>query len=159
MNKRYEQDGVISNVSRGLLLIAIGVVFILINFGILPWSFWSSAVDLWPLILIFLGIGLLFSKKVPFSAVLLVFLLVLVGCFLIGGGTSWLNQRDRFWNQTEFFDNHFSGVVHDSNFMGAGFLNNTDGINDHDVQAETKIDIGISSAAGSVNLDRTITSL
>ncbi|MHB1652257.1 MAG: LiaI-LiaF-like domain-containing protein [Desulfitobacteriaceae bacterium] len=76
------------SVSRGLLLISIGIVFLLINFGILSWGFWFSAVDLWPLLLILLGIGLLFSKRVPFSAVLLVFLLILVGYSMTFGERS-----------------------------------------------------------------------
>lgn len=70
---------VFDSISKGLLLIAVGAVFLLINFGFLSWGFWLSAVDLWPLLLILLGIGLLFSRRIPFSAVLLVFLLILVG--------------------------------------------------------------------------------
>lgn len=70
---------VFDSVSRGFLLILIGVIFFLVNFGILSWGFWSNVIDLWPLILILAGIGLLFNRRIPFSAVLLVFLLILVG--------------------------------------------------------------------------------
>ncbi|MDI6812634.1 MAG: DUF5668 domain-containing protein [Desulfitobacteriaceae bacterium] len=73
------------SLSRGFLLIAVGLIFLLINFGLLPWSFWLSVVDLWPLLLILIGISFLFKKKVPFSAVLLVFLLVLAGYSLVFG--------------------------------------------------------------------------
>lgn len=76
---------VFDSISRGLLLIAIGVVFFLINYGILSWSFWWNVVDLWPLILILTGIGLLFSRRIPMSAVLLVFLLSMVGYSLVVG--------------------------------------------------------------------------
>ncbi|HWQ42344.1 MAG TPA: DUF5668 domain-containing protein [Desulfosporosinus sp.] len=70
---------VFNSVSRGLLLIAIGVVIFLINYGYLSWNLWLYAVDLWPLILILAGIGLLFGRRIPISAVLLVFLLSMVG--------------------------------------------------------------------------------
>ena len=76
---------VFNSVSRGLLLIAIGVVFFLINYGYLSWSLWLHAVDLWPLILILAGIGLLFSRRIPLSAVLLVFLLSIVGYSMVMG--------------------------------------------------------------------------
>lgn len=70
---------VFDSISRGLLLIAIGVVFFLMNYGVLSWNFWLHVVDLWPLILILAGIGLLLGRRIPFSAILLVFLLAMVG--------------------------------------------------------------------------------
>lgn len=76
---------VFDSLFRGLLLISIGVVFLLINFGLLPWSFWLSVVDLWPLLLILVGIGFLLKKRVPFSAVAVVFLLVLTGYSMVFG--------------------------------------------------------------------------
>ncbi|ODA39038.1 DUF5668 domain-containing protein [Desulfosporosinus sp. BG] len=73
------------SISRGLLLITIGVIFFLLNYGILSWSFWFHVVELWPLVLILAGIGLLFSRKIPFSAVLLVFILSIAGYSLAVG--------------------------------------------------------------------------
>ncbi len=76
---------VYTSISRGLLLITIGVIFFLLNYDILSWSFWFHVADLWPLILILAGIGLLFSRRIPFSAVLLVFLLSMVGYSMVMG--------------------------------------------------------------------------
>lgn len=70
---------VVDSVFRGLFLIILGVVFFLNTYGFLPWGFWVNIIDLWPLILIIAGIALFFNKRVPFSAVLVVFLLALVG--------------------------------------------------------------------------------
>jgi hypothetical protein len=86
------------NISRGLLFICLGVIFFLINFGLLSWNFWLSVLDLWPLILILLGIGLLFNKQLPLSTILLVFLIVLAGYSLIFG------ERHVPWNP---LDNYF----------------------------------------------------
>lgn len=76
---------VFASISRGLLLITIGVIFFLLNYDILSWSFWFHVADLWPLILILAGIGLLFSRRIPLSAVLLVFLLSMVGYSMVMG--------------------------------------------------------------------------
>lgn len=76
---------VFNSVSRGLLFICLGVIFFLINFGILSWGFWLSVIDLWPLILILVGISLFFKKQIPFSLILMVFLIALASYSLIFG--------------------------------------------------------------------------
>lgn len=73
------------SISRGMLLISLGVVFFLLNYGKLSWNFWLNVIDLWPLILIFAGIGLLLSRRIPFSTILLIFLLSMVGYSLVMG--------------------------------------------------------------------------
>lgn len=75
----------VDSISRGLFLIVLGVVFFLNTYGILPWGFWVNVSDLWPLLFIFGGIALFFNKKIPFSTVLVVFLLTLVGYSFIQG--------------------------------------------------------------------------
>lgn len=46
------------NLTPGLILIAIGIIFLLSNFNIIgSWSEW------WPLILVAVGIGMLFQRK------------------------------------------------------------------------------------------------
>lgn len=79
-------------VFTGLFLIALGVVFFANMYGFLPWNFWINLIDLWPLVLIIAGIALFFNKRVPFSAVLLVFLLVLVGYSFLLTGNSFGNN-------------------------------------------------------------------
>lgn len=73
------------SLSRGFFFITLGIVFFLNSYGVLPWGFWANVVDLWPLIFILGGIALLFNKRIPFSTVLLVFLIVLVGYSFIPG--------------------------------------------------------------------------
>lgn len=83
---------IVESVSRGTLLILLGIIFLLINFNYLSWGFWWNVVDLWPLILIMAGVALFFGKYVPFSAVLSVFLIVLMGYSMIfGERTHWFN--------------------------------------------------------------------
>lgn len=69
--KRWE------SVSRGLLLIGIGVILLLLNYDLLSQRFWTLLFTLWPLILILLGIGLLWRDRVPFSLIVLIFLALL----------------------------------------------------------------------------------
>ncbi len=86
-----------NSISRGLLLIAIGVIFFLLNYDLLSWSFWFHVADLWPLILILAGIALLFSRRIPLSAVLLVFLLSIVGYSLVMGDKPLPGQMNDFF--------------------------------------------------------------
>ncbi|KJR47609.1 hypothetical protein UF75_2035 [Desulfosporosinus sp. I2] len=74
-----------TSVSRGLLLIVLGFIFFMLNYGVLSWSLWAHVIDLWPLILILTGIGLFFNRQIPLSAVLLIFLLSMVGYSLAVG--------------------------------------------------------------------------
>ncbi|MCO5387950.1 MAG: DUF5668 domain-containing protein [Desulfosporosinus sp.] len=76
---------VFDSVSRGLLLITMGIIFFLLNYGFLSWNLWAHVLDLWPLILILAGIGLLFNRRIPLSAILLIFLLSMVGYSLVVG--------------------------------------------------------------------------
>ena len=89
---------VFDSISRGLLLITIGVIFFLLNYDILSWSFWFHVADLWPLILILAGIGLLFSRRIPLSAVLLVFLLSMVGYSMVMGDKPLPGQMNNFFH-------------------------------------------------------------
>lgn len=82
---------VVESVSKGLFFIILGIVFFLNTYGILPWGFWVNVVDLWPLLLILGGITLLFNKRIPFSTVLLVFLVVLAGYSLLPGSNPMKN--------------------------------------------------------------------
>ena len=44
----------------GFLLIIVGVLFLLKNLGIISGSFWDI---LWPIVVVFVGISMLFSRK------------------------------------------------------------------------------------------------
>ncbi|HWQ71865.1 MAG TPA: DUF5668 domain-containing protein [Desulfitobacteriaceae bacterium] len=105
--------GVFTSVSRGLLFIVLGVIFFLINFGILSWGFWVSVIDLWPLILILVGISLFFKKRLPFSFVILVFLIALAGFSLIFG------VRSAPWDSLRYKLPHYieSGIPNSDNSM------------------------------------------
>lgn len=89
---------VFGSISRGLLLITIGVIFFLLNYDILSWGFWLHVADLWPLILILAGIGLLFSRRIPLSAVLLVFLLSMVAYSMVMGDRPLPGQMNNLFN-------------------------------------------------------------
>ena len=60
-NTTEEKKG--SNAIGALILISAGVIFLLNNFGFLPWSIWSDLWRLWPMFLIFWGLQLIFAKS------------------------------------------------------------------------------------------------
>lgn len=70
-----------------LLLILAGVVFLLNNLGVLPWSVWETLGRLWPLILIGMGLDLVFGRRSPLVSVLVVVaVLGAGGAFVYAGG-------------------------------------------------------------------------
>ncbi|KAB3531502.1 LiaI-LiaF-like domain-containing protein [Alkaliphilus serpentinus] len=71
-----KQDKIIG----GIILISIGVIFLLTNLGYLNWSIFYSIIDLWPLILIAIGINTIFKKNKIVSAVTwILFFVILIG--------------------------------------------------------------------------------
>ena len=44
----------------GLLVIVVGVLFLLKNLGVITGNFWDI---LWPLVIVFVGISMLFGRK------------------------------------------------------------------------------------------------
>ena len=73
-----------SSLFSPIVLIAIGVFWLLSNFGILPSIDWGKILRLWPLLLIFWGLNLIFrSAPKPFSALLSALLgVIAVGLFV-----------------------------------------------------------------------------
>ncbi|MGI1659091.1 MAG: LiaI-LiaF-like domain-containing protein [Desulfitobacterium sp.] len=78
----------VDSVFKGLFLILLGLVFFANMYGFLPWNFWINVIDLWPLLLIFAGVALFLNKRIPFSSIMVVFLLALVGYSFIQGSPS-----------------------------------------------------------------------
>lgn len=70
-----------------LLLISAGVVFLLNNLGVLPWSVWETLGRLWPLILIAIGIDLVIGRRNPLLSMLVVLAVLGAGAaFVVANG-------------------------------------------------------------------------
>jgi hypothetical protein len=72
-----------------LILIALGVVFLLNNMGILSWNVWEVIFRLWPILVIAIGLDLLLGRRSALGAVLafLITLAILLGAL-------WLFESD-----------------------------------------------------------------
>ena len=66
-----------SRVSRGILVLGLGLFLLLTTTGYLPWGFWLEAVSFWPVLLIGLGIRIMFRKSRAPWAILLSPVLIL----------------------------------------------------------------------------------
>lgn len=94
------------NVFGGLILVFLGALFLLINFGYLGWDIWLVFLELWPLILIALGLRLIFSHNIIVQV--LVFLLIFIFPFAYylsigpGTGTRFLPH----WSGTENYSTY-----------------------------------------------------
>jgi len=68
-----------------IILIAIGVLFLLNNFGLLPWGVWELVWRFWPLILILVGLDILIGwsrSGIATALALILGLLLILGCLL-----------------------------------------------------------------------------
>ena len=55
-----------------IFLISAGVIFLLNNMGVLPWSIWGQLWRLWPLALIAIGLDMLLGRRNPLLSLLIV---------------------------------------------------------------------------------------
>lgn len=68
-----------------LTLIGLGLIFLLNNFDLLPWSVWETIWRLWPIILILFGLGLILGDLPWGKIVLVIISLTIFGLiFLLG---------------------------------------------------------------------------
>jgi hypothetical protein len=88
-----------------LLLIAVGVMFLLNNLGVVRWDVWASLWRLWPLILIAIGLDLMFKRRR-----LGVLLGVVVLAAIIAPLAVWLSTRP-FPLRTERFSRALEGAT------------------------------------------------
>ncbi len=68
-----------------LILITIGVLFLLANMGMLPFTFWEIAVRFWPLLLILVGLDIIIGRRSTLGG-----LVILVLWIALIGGLIWL---------------------------------------------------------------------
>ncbi|KXZ40251.1 hypothetical protein JWYL7_1326 [Alkalithermobacter thermoalcaliphilus JW-YL-7 = DSM 7308] len=52
-----------NNLSSGIFFIILGVFLVLKNMNVITWSILPAFFDLWPLILILIGINIIFNKN------------------------------------------------------------------------------------------------
>ncbi len=61
-----------------LILVLLGGIFLLNNFGFLPWSIWLSLWRFWPIILILIGLEFWFGRHVSLKTTIILFLLIFI---------------------------------------------------------------------------------
>lgn len=66
------------SIAAPAILLALGIIFLLNNFGYLPWEIWSSLWRFWPIILILLGLEVLIGRATPGKFLLLVIFLIFI---------------------------------------------------------------------------------
>jgi len=82
-----------------LVLIALGIVFLLNNLGLLAWDVWEQLSRLWPILLIALGLDLMIGRgSLRWAVVVVVIVAVLLGVGLIlaklGVPTEWVTTEE-----------------------------------------------------------------
>ncbi len=98
----YSKHG--SGVTTALILIFAGIIFLLNNFGVLPWSVWAMAWKLWPLILVILGVQTLFGKS--WLADFLIFLFAIAILFF----AFWFLVAGKDWRQGKLWEKYYRWI-------------------------------------------------
>lgn len=79
-----------------VVLIAVGVLLLLQNLGVLPWSLWPALIQFWPVLLIALGVRLVLGRGLLASAIIAALLvLALAGATAIALGRGPFEGRTR----------------------------------------------------------------
>ena len=71
----------------GVFLLSIGIIWVLVNFGIIDWSIFNAVYTLWPLIFVAIGVNIIFINNEIVKAVtwlLLLTVLVFYGYYTVG---------------------------------------------------------------------------
>ncbi len=107
MKYGFDRRGRVKNFVFGISIIAIGVVFILVNLGVIEGGVRELIGDYWPIIIIVWGISealktivnLVEKRKVHIiSAVLTSVLAIVFGLVLLGNNLNWFVEQISFWN-------------------------------------------------------------
>jgi hypothetical protein len=74
----------------GVIVLLVGVILILNNFGIVAWEIWGAMAPLWPVLLVIVGLRIVLGRNVvsraftDLIALLLIIFVILVGLAHIG---------------------------------------------------------------------------
>ena len=58
------------------ILITLGIIFLLNNFGVLPWDIWTNIWKFWPVLLILVGAEALIGQAISFKTLIILLILV-----------------------------------------------------------------------------------
>lgn len=94
-SRRKHQHGVLG----GVILLLIGVVFLLNNFGILPWQVWNVIWRFWPLILVVWGFEVIFGRAL-LGRIVVSFISLLLAAFVLVYAVSVVNPFFAHWIQS-----------------------------------------------------------
>lgn len=88
------------NVSKlfwGVAILLLGVIFLGVNIGLLPAGIWETLWQFWPLLLVFWGIAILFSRGEKggwFIAIISILIIALVGTYIWWNSDSISHNRE-----------------------------------------------------------------
>jgi lysylphosphatidylglycerol synthetase-like protein (DUF2156 family) len=87
-----------------IIIILIGIILLLNNFAILPWSIWNKLWHFWPVILIIAGLEMLdgdssFAKNLIslIGIIILIFVILLAIASVDKGFELWIRKQFPYW--------------------------------------------------------------
>ncbi|MCL4367190.1 DUF5668 domain-containing protein [Patescibacteria group bacterium] len=101
-----------------LILITVGLVFLLNNFDILPWSVWGTIWRFWPVLLILAGIQVILGKSRASSIVVFLLGLLIIAVIVFASVASVNSAVNNYMNNQL----HFQIPMHDqSNYRNFNY--------------------------------------
>lgn len=82
------------------ILIALGILFLLNNLGLLSWAIWPAILRLWPLLLIAIGLDLLFGRRSAIGSLLAALLVLAALGAAIWWSDAWVGAGTPLSSQT-----------------------------------------------------------
>lgn len=99
--RQWQREHRHQSVIGPLILITIGVIFLLNNFGILPWSVWDSIWRFWPVLLIIWGIQIILGRS-RLASIISSIIGALLLAFIIAMAVASVNQDFNLWLRQAF---------------------------------------------------------
>jgi hypothetical protein len=91
-----------------MFLISIGTIFLLINFGFLPWTIWVYIWRLWPIILIFIGLRIIAGRNMLTNLIITILVFIFFAFVILlplarynPNVSRWLRENIPAWSVIE----------------------------------------------------------
>lgn len=66
-----------------VILIAVGLIFLMNNLGVLPWTIWDTLVRFWPVILILVGLDILIGRRSTWGTIAMLIVVIVLVAVLV----------------------------------------------------------------------------
>ncbi len=109
----------------GIMIVSVGILILLNNFGVVPWSFWSHILHFWPVIIVLTGLDILSGNKWQFRLLsTAIGIIILFFVFLYGLTASDFETRSFLFENFPMWKRIYSSIPNREVNVFDDFFNN-----------------------------------